>query len=110
MKEILRPNRQQGTTYTIQVADAGEQMVECDDTDPFVLLVPSNDDIPFENGSVVEIVQTGDGQVTVTPATGVTVIVNSELTTSLRGKGSMAALYKSAADTRFLTGHLEASA
>ncbi len=108
MHHGLRPNQQAGTGYTLALSDANERMVECDNAAPFTLTVPPNADVPFADGDVVRLAQLGDGQVTVSPGTGVTLIVNDGFNTNLLGKGSVAFLYKQAIDTWVLTGNLEA--
>lgn len=108
MHDGLRPNQQTGTSYTLELPDANERMVECANAAPFTLTVPPNADVPFADGDVVRLAQVGDGQVSVTPGAGVTVIVNDGSTLDLAGKGSLAVLYKQAIDTWILAGNLEA--
>lgn len=110
MHHGLRPNQQTGTSYTLELPDANERMVECNNAAPFTLTVPPNANVPFADGDVVRLAQLGDGQVTVIPGIDVTLIINDVFTQNLVGKGSLAVLYKQAIDTWVLAGNLEAGA
>lgn len=68
-------NAQTGTTYTIAATDEGA-IVTLDNADPITLTVPAYADAAFEVGAYVDLVQLGDGQVTVAAGSGATLRVS----------------------------------
>ena len=58
-------NNQVGTTYTLQLEDAGKD-VRCDNAAAVALVVPANADVPFPVGTVILFSQAGAGTVTAT--------------------------------------------
>ena len=70
----MRPpiNAQTGTTYTLVIGDDGK-MVTCANASAITLTVPPNADVAFPTGAMVDVVQTGAGQVTIAAGSGVTI-------------------------------------
>lgn len=99
-------NAQTGTSYTLALADAGA-LVTLDNVSSITATVPANSDVAFPVGTQVLLAQIDAGQVTVSPAAGVT-IVTSE-TPKLRKAGAGASLVKLATNTWWLEGNLEAA-
>jgi hypothetical protein len=71
------------------------------------LTIPLNSSVPFAIGQVIELIQDGAGQTTVTPTGGVTIKSFSGLT-KLSGQYAAATLTKIATDTWYLIGNLTA--
>jgi hypothetical protein len=95
-------NTQTGTTYTLAVSDAGK-LVTLDNASPITLTIPANASVAIPVQKQIDIAQIGDGQVTVSPAGGVTIIsLNGNL--KLAGKGAGAMLLKLATNTWLLMG------
>lgn len=62
---------QSGTTYTLALADQGK-VVELTSATAVTLTVPTNASVAFPVGTMVGLLQYGAGQVTLSPAGGVT--------------------------------------
>lgn len=92
---------QQVSSYTLVIGDK-DKVVEISNSSPTTLTVPANSSVPFEIGSSINILQTGAGQVTVSPAIGVT--VNSTPGLKLRAQWSFATLIKRGINTWVLIG------
>jgi DNA-binding IclR family transcriptional regulator len=69
---VQSANAQTGTTYTLALSDLGK-LITLSNASPITLTVPTNASVAFADGSRIDIVQTGAGQVTVAGASGVTV-------------------------------------
>ena len=66
-------NTQTGTSYTLVLADGNPgKMVTLNNAGAITLTIPTNASVALTLGSVVNITQLGAGQVTVSPAGGVT--------------------------------------
>lgn len=99
------PNAQTGTTFIPGLSDNGK-LVTLNNASPIALTVPSNTSVAYATGAQINIVQLGDGQVTVSGDAGVTVY--STPGSKLREKYSAATLIKLDTDTWLLTGDLSA--
>jgi hypothetical protein len=97
-------NLQTGTTYTLALADAG-QVVDCNNAAAVTVTVPLNATIAFPVGSWIDLVQYGAGQVTVSPAGGVT-LRSAGSATKTRVRYSALTLIKRATDEWYLMGDL----
>lgn len=97
-------NLQTGATYTLALADAG-QVVELNNAAAITLTVPLNATIAFPVGSWIDLIQYGAGQVTVSPAGGVT-LRSAGSATKTRVRYSALTLVKRAADEWYLMGDL----
>lgn len=95
-------NPQTGTTYTLALADVNK-VVEASNASAITVTVPPNSSVAFPVGSVLEVCQTGAGQVTVAPGSGVT--LNSPAgALKTRVQYSSAVLRKRATDTWIVQG------
>lgn len=102
--QLVQINAQTGTTYTLVLADGGKA-VEVTNAAAIVVTVPTNATVAFPIGTVIEIAQLGAGQITITPASGVTIQSAGSLTKT-RVTLSAASLRKRATDTWLLVGDL----
>lgn len=99
-------NEQTGTSYTL-VIDDRNVLVDCDNASPIALTVPDNADVAFPIGTKILVRQKGDGEVTITPDTAVT--LETSLTLVTNGQHAVAGLIKVATDTWVVMGDLVAS-
>lgn len=100
----LTANAQTGTTYTLVLADAGK-LVTLSNASAITLTVPTNASVAFAAGTSILLAQLGAGQVTVSPAGGVT--VNSRgAALKIAGQYGAATLIKTATDTWILSGDI----
>lgn len=104
-KANLAISEKTGTPYTLTLSDADE-ILTMNSSSAQQILVPSNNSVAFEIGTVINIIQLGTGQTTVTPFAGVT--VNSERGLKIKGQYGVAACIKVATDTWVLAGNTEA--
>lgn len=102
--EAVELNAQTGTTYTLVLADAGK-IVTLSNAGAITLTVPAEASVNFDVGTVIGIVQSGAGTVTVSPAVGVTVSSKDSLL-DLSGQYATASLVKLASDSWLLSGGL----
>lgn len=86
-------------TFVIENKD---KIVEVNSASAVTLTVPANSSVPFEIGSSINILQTGSGQVTISPAGGVT--VNGTPGLKLRTQWSFATLIKRSTNSWLLVG------
>lgn len=98
--QLVVINPQTGS-YTLVPADAGKA-VEVTSSAAATVTVPTNASAAIPVGAVIEVVQTGAGQVTVAAASGVTINTSSSMAT--RAQWSVIALRKRATDTWVLAG------
>lgn len=98
-------NAQTGTTYTLVLAD-DHKLVSCANANPITLTIPLNSSVAFPIGTQILIRQKGAGQVTITPADGVTLNSPDSVDATI-AQYSMAGLIKVATDTWALFGDLE---
>lgn len=104
LRNTVTPNSQ-ADSYTLVLTDRGK-MVECTKATANNLTVPLNSSVAFPIGTVIDILQTGAGQVTVVATGGVT--INATPGLKLRAQWSAATLIKRATDTWVLIGDLSA--
>jgi hypothetical protein len=99
-------NAQTGTTYTLALSDASK-LVTLSNASPITLTVPAEATTAFPTGSRLDLAQLGAGQVTVSPAAGVT--INSKDTNKkLNDQFSAASLIYEGSDVWLLIGDLVA--
>lgn len=98
----IATNAQSGTTYTLALTDAG-RLVTLANAAAITLTIPANATVAFPVGTVITLAQRGAGQVTVTPAGGVTRNAFGGAT-KIAGQYAYATLTKIAADTWDLAG------
>jgi hypothetical protein len=95
----------QSSSYTLVLSDAGK-MVEVSNASANTLTVPPNSSVAFPVGTIIDILQTGAGQTTITAGSGVT--INSAIGLKMRAQWSPASLIKRATDTWVALGDLSA--
>lgn len=100
---VVPENAQTGTTYTLVLADAGK-MVSMSNAGGITLTIPANASVAFPLNTVINLLQLGAGQVTVSP-TGVT-LQSASSKQKLTGQYSAATLWKKATDTWVLFGDI----
>lgn len=96
----------QSASYTASISDAGK-IVEISNASGVQLRVPMNSSVAYPIGTQITVLQTGVGQITVTPDDE-SVTVNATPGKKLRAQWSSAVLTKRATDTWVLTGDLTA--
>lgn len=69
-------NAQTGTTYTFVASDQNNVFVTLSNASSIAVTIPTNATTAFPVGTVLNFVQTGAGQVTVSGASGATVVSN----------------------------------
>ena len=98
-------NTQTGTSYTLVLADAFK-FIEMSNAAASTLTVPPNSAVAFPIGTVIEGVQLGAGQVTLTPGSGVT--INAAPGRKVAAQYGVFGIRKSATDTWVAYGRLAA--
>ena len=106
LNETIPLNTQTGTTYTLAETDAGE-LITLANASAITLTVPTNASVPFAIGTQITIAQSGAGQVTISPAVGVTVSA-ADTATKLRVQWSAATLIKTNTNNWILIGDIKA--
>lgn len=100
----LVANAQVGTVYTLVLIDDGK-LVTLSNVSAITLTIPANVSVAFQIGARVDIHQLNTGQVTVSPAGGVTLNSYTSLT-NLAGRYAAGTLIKTAINTWSLIGNL----
>lgn len=95
----------QTATYTLSLSD-DSKIVEISSATAVNLNVPLNSTVAFPIGTSITILQTGAGQITVVPVSGVT--INAQPGLKLRTQWAAATLLKRAENTWVLLGDLSA--
>ena len=96
---------QTGTAYTLALADAG-RVVTMSNAAANTLTIPANATVAFPVGTLINVVQIGDGVTTVTGATGVTVNGASAGSAEISAKWQGLSLYKLAENEWVASGAL----
>jgi hypothetical protein len=91
------------TSYTLALTD-DSKIVEINSATAVNLTVPLNSSVPFPIGTAITILQTGAGQITVVPVSGV--VINSTPGLKIRAQWAAASLIKRNTDTWVLVGDL----
>lgn len=100
----LTLNAQSGTTYTLVLSDANK-LIECTNAAAITLTIPTNASVAFPLGTQIAIAQGGAGQITISPAGGVTLLSKfSRL--KCEAQDGMIFLLKQATNTWRVTGDL----
>ncbi len=99
-------NSQTGTAYTLVLADGGQdRYLRQSNASPITTTIPANASVAFPVGTMVMGIQAGDGQVTIAPASGVT-LLSLYSARKTAGKGAGWTAIKVATDTWDLQGAL----
>lgn len=97
-------NAQSGTTYTLVLADAG-QNVDMSNASANTLTVPPNSSVAFPIGTLITVTMAGAGITTIAPGAGVTFVKPAARTLAISAQYETAQLFKTATDTwRVLAG------
>jgi hypothetical protein len=106
----LTLNAQTGTTYTFVLTDADQKLVTASNASAQTYSVPTNANVAFPIGTVINIIAIGTGQVTINAVTsGTTTILSNAATAAapkLRVRYSAASLMKVGTDTWYVVGDL----
>jgi len=97
-------NTQVGTSYTLQLTDAGN-IIDFNSASAVTVTVPTNASIAFPVGAQIDLMQAGAGKVTLSPAGGVN-IQSVAGNKSLASQYAAATLVKVATDVWRLFGNL----
>jgi hypothetical protein len=103
---IISSNVQTGTSYTLVLSDSGK-LIETNNAGSNSINVPLDSSVAFSIGTKIDILQTGAGQTTISPVSGVT-INSKEGSLKLTGQWSAATLIKRGTNTWALIGDLSA--
>jgi hypothetical protein len=95
-------NAQTGTTYTLVLADNGK-LVTLNNSSAVAVTVPTNASVAFPTGAIINLQRIGNGTVTVSGDSGVTVTATAN---TLRALYSAASLIKTGTDSWTLVGDL----
>lgn len=100
-------NPQTGTTYTFVLTDK-DNMVTANTSASQTYTVPANSSVAFAIGSQINIIQIGTGQVTISPAGGVSIVSTGATTNSpkLRAQYSSATLIKRDTNLWYVVGDI----
>lgn len=106
-KVNLTFNAQTGTTYTFVLADNG-QMVTANNASAQTYTIPPNSDVAFPDGTQINIIQIGAGQVTFAQGSGVTIVSTGATAAApkLRAQYSSATLVKRSTNLWYILGDI----
>jgi hypothetical protein len=102
----LTINAQTGTTYTFVLADSYNTLVTASNASAITVTVPPNSSVAYPVGAILQLAQSGAGQVTFAAGSGVTINYTPGL--KLRAQYSVASLVQTAANTWLLSGDVTA--
>ena len=69
-------NAQSGTSYTFALTDANNTFVTLANASAITVTIPPNSSVAYPVGTVLNVAQTGAGQVTFAAGSGVTIVSN----------------------------------
>lgn len=100
-------NAQTGTTYTFALSDNG-QMISANNASAQTYTIPPNSSVAFPDGTQINVIQTGAGQVTFAQGSGVTIVSTgaSAAAPKLRVQYSSATLIKRSTDLWYVVGDI----
>jgi hypothetical protein len=106
-KVNLTFNAQTGTTYTFVLGDNG-QMVTANNASAQTYTIPPNSSVAFPDGTQINIIQIGAGQVTFAQGSGVTIVSTGATAAApkLRAQYSSATLVKRSTDLWYVLGDI----
>lgn len=99
-------NAQTGTSYTLAASDSG-RIIEMNNANPNLVIVPLNSTVPFPIGTKIDIVQTGAGATSASFVSGVTLNSDTNKRT-VNVQWAAVSLVKRGTDTWLLLGALKA--
>lgn len=106
-KVNLTFNAQVGTTYTFALTDNG-QMVTANNASAQTYTIPPNSSVAFPEGTQINVIQIGAGQVTFAQGSGVTIVSTGATASApkLRAQYSSATLVKRSTDLWYVLGDI----
>ncbi len=96
--DSLTPISQKTASYTLSALTERDDLIEMGSSSAMTLTIPTDATLDFPIGTSIDILQTGEGQVTIAPVSG-TVTVNATPGLKLRTTWSSCTLFKRAANT-----------
>jgi len=100
----------QTATYTVVLADADQKLVTMSVASANDFLIPTNANVAFPTGTVINVIQIGAGQTTIKAVTSGTTTISSTGATAtapkLRAQFSAASCIKVATDTWYVVGDI----
>ena len=100
----------QTATYTVVLADADQKLVTMSVASANDFLIPTNANVAFPTGTVINVIQIGAGQTTIKAVTSGTTTISSTGATAtapkLRAQYSAASCIKVATDTWYVIGDI----
>jgi hypothetical protein len=101
-------NAQTGTTYTFAAADQNNVLVTLANASAITLTIPPNSSVAYPVGTVLNVAQTGAGQVTFAAGSGVTITSFGATTAApkIRGQYSGASAIQIAANAWLVIGDI----
>lgn len=97
-------NGQTGTTYTLVLADAGNN-VDMNNASANTLTIPPNSSVAFPIGTLITVTMVGAGVTTIAAGAGVTIVKPTARSLAISAQYETAQLYKTGTDTwRVLAG------
>lgn len=100
----------QTATYTVVLADADQKLVTMSVGSANDFLIPTNANVAFPTGTVINVIQIGAGQTTIKAVTSGTTTISSNGATAtapkLRAQFSAASCIKVATDTWYVVGDI----
>lgn len=101
-------NAQTGTTYTFVLTDNKNKLVTASNAAAQAYTIPTNASVAFPTGSMINLIQIGAGQVTVSGSGGVTLtsVGATSATPKTRAQYSAMTLIKVATDTWYAIGDI----
>ena len=101
----------QTATYTVVLTDNRNKLVTMDVATANDFLIPTNANVAFPIGSVINVIQIGAGQTTIKAVTSATTTISSTgasaIAPKLRKQYSAASCIKVATDTWYVVGDIE---
>jgi len=97
-----------GNAYTVASTDAGNLLLASNSTTAGTIYIPTDATYAFPTGTVINFIQTGTGQLSITAATPGTTTIYANPGAKIRAQYSMAQIIKTATNTWYLNGDLTA--
>ena len=101
-------NAQTGTSYTFALSDGNNAFVTISNASAITVTIPPNSSVAYPVGTVLNVAQTGAGQVTFAAGSGVTIVSNGATAAApkLRVQYSGAGAIQTAANTWLVLGDI----
>jgi len=102
---LVSINTQTGTSYTLALSDSNK-LVEMNNAAANTLIIPLNSSVAFPIGTKIDFIQTGAGETSASPTSGVTLNSDTDKRT-INAQWAAASLIKRGTDTWALIGALK---